>query len=100
MNLEGEGTLGLNKLINKVEVKILNSREDFFIENADKSLCQNARSHDSVNFPDRLYSKNVQFTCFSNSEQDASVKIVQKFPLPINILSIATTLSVEEVESN
>ena len=100
LNLETDGTLGINKLINKIEVKILNSREDFFIENFDKTLSQNARSHDSVNYPDKLYSKSVIFTPFSNPSKEASVKIVQKYPLPINILSVSTILSLEEIEAN
>lgn len=99
LNIEGEGTFGLNKIINKVDVKILNSREDFFIKNADNSISQNARSHDSVNHSVKLYSKNVEFTPCTNPTEEASVTLVQKFPLPINILAVSTVVSTEESES-
>lgn len=99
LNLESNGTLGINKIINKVEVKILNSREDFFIVNDDETLSQNARSHKSVNNPKMLFSKDVEFCPLSNSGLQKSVKLMQKYPLPLNILAISTTLSLEEVES-
>ena len=96
--IEGDNTLGINKVINKVDVKILNSREDFFIENTDGSLSQNARSHESVNYPDKLFNCDVEFCPLYNSTLKASVKLVQKYPLPLNILSISSTISLEEVE--
>ena len=98
LNIESENTLGINKVINKVDVKILNSREDFFIQNSDGSLSQNARSHDSVNFPTNLYNKDVEFCPLSDPTLHATVKIVQKYPIPLNVLSISTTISVEEIE--
>ncbi|MBQ4646399.1 MAG: hypothetical protein IJB79_03530 [Candidatus Gastranaerophilales bacterium] len=98
LNLEAQGTLGVNKLINKVEVKIHNSREDFFIKNDNGTLSQNSRSHLSVNNPSMLFDKNVEFCPLSSPSSEESVTIVQKFPLPINILSIATTISLQEVE--
>ena len=98
LNLESESTLGVNKVINKVDIKVLNSREDFFIENMDGSLSQNARSHDSINNPLKLYNQDVEFCPLSNSTLQATVKIVQKFPLPLNILSVSVTVSLEEVE--
>lgn len=99
LNLESDGTLGLRKIINKVEVKILNSREDFFIVNDDDSLSQNARSHESVNNPSKTFSKDVEFCPLTNAAAQKSVRIVQKNPLPLNILAISTTISLEEVES-
>ena len=99
LNLETEGTLGLDKIINMVEVKILNSREDFFIVNDNNTYCQNARSHDSVNNPNMLYDKDVQFCPLSNASLQKSIKLVQKNPLPINILAISATISLREVES-
>ncbi len=98
LNLESDGTLGVNKVINKVEVKILNSREDFFIVNDDNTISQNARSHRSVNNPQELFDKDVEFCPLGNPERQKSVRLLQKYPLPIDILSISTTLSLEEVE--
>lgn len=100
LNLEAQGTLGIKKLINKIEVKILNSREDFFVENDNNTITQNARSHESVNFPSKLFHKNVEFCPLSNPSMESSVRILQKFPLPLNILAISTTLSVQEVEQS
>ena len=98
LNIESKTTLGINKIVNKVGVKILNSREDFFIENMDGTFSQNARSHESVNFSDKLFNKDVEFCVLSEPTNQASVKILQKFPLPLNILSISVTISLEEVE--
>ena len=99
LNLESQSTIGTNKLINKVEVKILNSREDFFIKNDDGSVSQNSRSHESVNNPLKLFSKNVEFCPLASPSSEESVTIIQKFPLPINILAISATISVQEVEA-
>jgi hypothetical protein len=35
----------------------------------------------------------------SQPDKEVSVKIIQKYPLPLDILAISTTLSVQEVES-
>ena len=99
LNLESEGTIGIFKTINKIEIRILNSREDFFIVNSDKTLSQSPRSHQSVNYPSLLFDKDIEFCPLSSSSLQESVKIVQKFPLPLNILSISTTLSLQEVEA-
>ncbi len=99
LNLESNGTLGVNKIINKVEVKILNSREDFFIMNDNNTISQNARSHMSVNNPSMLFDKDVEFCPLSNPQYQKSVRLIQKYPLPINILAISTTLSLQEVEN-
>ncbi|MBQ8476417.1 hypothetical protein IJ531_05070, partial [bacterium] len=99
LNIESDATLGLSKVINQIEVKILNSREDFFIINDDNTLCQNSRSHKSVNEPEMLFDKDVEFCPLSNSALQKSVRIFQKYPLPLNILAINATLSIEEVEA-
>lgn len=99
LNLEAEGTLGIDKIVNLVEVKILNSREDFFIINDDNTLNQNARSHESINYPKKLFDKDVQFCPLSNAGLQKSIKLVQKYPLPINILAINATVSLREVEA-
>ena len=98
LNLEAQGTLGIKKLINNVEVKILNSREDFFVKNDNANITQNARCHDSINNSNKLYSKSVEFCPLTMPSKEVSVKIIQKLPLPLNILAITTTLSLQEVE--
>ena len=99
LNLEAQGTLGIKKIINNIEVKIINSREDFFIQNDNGALSQNARSSKSINDSNLLCAGNVEFCPLSLPNKEVSVKIIQKYPLPLNILAISTTLSVQEVES-
>lgn len=99
LNLENQMSIGINKLINAIEVKILNSREDFFIQNHNNTLYQGSRCHDSINNPDKLFSSNVKFCPLSDSKEQVSIKIIQKYPLPINILAIYATLSLGEVEA-
>lgn len=99
LNLESSGTFGLNKIINEVSIKILNSREDFFIKNDDNTLSQNQRSYQSVNNSKMLFDKDVSFCPLSDVSKEVSIKIVQKYPLPLNMLAICANLSIEEVES-
>jgi len=99
LNFEGEGTLGLNKLVNEINVKILNSREDFFIKNDDGELNQNSRSYESINFPLMLFSKEIKMNVLSNPDTQKSVTIVQKYPLPLQILAISAVISIEEIEA-
>ncbi len=96
LNLESNGTFGMNKIINEINIKILNSREDFFIKNDDGTLIQNQRSYESVSNPLKLDSRDVTFYPLTNVSKEASVKIVQKYPLPLNILSFSANLSLEE----
>ncbi len=100
LNIEAEGTLGLDKIVNLVDVKILNSREDFFILNDNNTLCQNARSHESINYPSKLFSKDVQFCPLSDSTAQKTIKLIQKYPLPLNILAISANLSIKEVDES
>ena len=99
LNLESQGTLGIYKTINNIEVKILNSREDFFIQNDDKTLNQNPRSHDSINNPKNLYTKDIEFCPLADRAIQKNIKIIQKYPLPLTILAINATISLEEVEA-
>lgn len=96
LNFENEQSFGLKKTINKVEVKILNSREDFYIQNDDESLYLNSRDIKSIDEPEKLFSKIVEFYPLSYPDTQKSVKIIQNHPLPLKILSITTTLSLEE----
>lgn len=98
LNFETPQTIGIKKIVNKIEVKILNSREDFFIENDNGTFCQNSRSHASVNFPKKLFTKNVEFCLLSSVNEEENIKIIQKNPLPLTILSIVSTISSQELE--
>lgn len=98
LNLEAQGTLGITKLVNQVDVKILNSREDFFVKNDNNTYSQNARSIESVNFPSKLFSKSVEFCPLSSPSKEENITISQNMPLPINVLAISATISLQEVE--
>ncbi len=99
LNIESLATLGIKKVINKVDIKIINSREDFFVKNDNDCLYQNSRSHESINNPEKLFSKNTEFTILNNPEVEKNITIVQKLPLPLTISAIITTVSLEEVEN-
>jgi len=99
LNLETQSTLDINKVVNKVEVKILNSREDFFILNDNNTLSQNARSHESINNSEMLFDTNVEFCPLNTPSKTKSITLIQKYPLPINILAISCTVSLSDVEA-
>ncbi len=99
LNIEGQGTLGLKKIINKVEIKILDSREELKIQNDNSGFSLSARSKESVDFPEKLFNKDVELCPMKNASIQSSIKIIQDLPLPLTILSIEATISLEEVES-
>lgn len=100
LNIEGENTHGLKKLVNRASIKIFDSREDFFVVGADGQEVQNERSigleDDSINDPTLLISKDVDVTVFSESTEEATIHIKQKYPLPITILSVSAVVDVED----
>jgi len=99
LNYESLDSLGIKKIINNIEVKILNSREDFFIKNDDDTLMQNSRSYESVVDSNKLFNRSVEFCNLALPSKEVSVKIIQKFPLPINILAISANISLQEIET-
>ncbi len=100
LNIEGENTHGLKKLVNRASIKIFDSREDFFVVGADGQEVQNERSigleDDSINDPTLLISKDVDVTVFSEATEEATIHIKQKYPLPITILSVSAVVDVED----
>lgn len=100
LNIEGENTHGLKKLVNRASIKIFDSREDFFIVGADGQEVQNERSigleDDSINDPTLLISKDVDVTVFSEATEEATIHIKQKYPLPLTILSVSAVVDVED----
>ena len=100
LNIEGENTHGLKKLVNRASIKIFDSREDFFVVGTDGQEVQNERSigleDDSINDPTLLISKDVDVTVFSEATEEATIHIKQKYPLPITILSVSAVVDVED----
>lgn len=94
LNIEGEATFGQLKIINHVDVKIQNSREDFFYKGADNVSVQNARSIDSVNNSALLSSTNVKLYPVGNYDEETNFTIEQSLPLPLSVLSLTFDVEV------
>lgn len=99
LNLEGESTQGLLKIVNTVNVQVYKSREDFFIEGTDGVMLQNQRSIQGINNPNYLHSGNVDMYSFSNYSDKANVHIKQIYPLPLTINSISLDVTVADANA-
>lgn len=89
LNLEGESTHGLNKIVNSINVIVDLSREDFFSVGTNGETVQNPRSIESINNPKYLYSGNISVYCFSDFTDKATVHLKQTKPLPLTINAIS-----------
>ena len=98
LDIESPESLGVSKVINKIEVKILNSREDFFVKNDNNTLFQHSRCHESINDSSKLFSKSVEFSPLKDCSAQTNITLVQKYPLPLCILAISSVISLEDVE--
>ncbi|MBE7705426.1 MAG: hypothetical protein E7Z90_06430 [Cyanobacteria bacterium SIG29] len=96
LNIEGENTFGLNKIINSINVFVDKSREDFFIVGTNGQSVQNNRSMESINNPNYLYSGKITCYAFSDYTKEASVHIKQIHPFPLTINSITLDVTVED----
>lgn len=96
LNLEGENTHGLLKIVNSINLKVDKSREDFFIVGTDGSLVQNSRSMNSINNPNYLHSGNIDVFAFSDYTEGATVHIKQLYPFPLTINSISLDVTVAD----
>ena len=94
LNLEGENTHGLLKIVNEINISIDKSREDFFVVGTNGTLLQNIRSMNSINNHNYLYSGNVNVFAFSDYSENATVHIKQIYPLPLTINSISLDVTV------
>lgn len=102
LGIEGENTHGLKKMINRVSIKIDESREDFCIVGSNGEKYQNERSigtfDDSINDSTLLVSKDIDATVYSDWEEEATVHLVQDKPFPLSVLSITAIVKVEKAE--
>lgn len=96
LNLEGENTHGLLKIVNSISLMVSKSREDFFIVGTDGSLLQNSRSMKSINNPNYLHSGNIEVFAFSDYTDGATVHIKQLYPFPLTINSISLDVTVAD----
>ena len=99
LNLEGENTHGLVKIVNSINMFVDKSREDFFIVGENGVLTQNPRSIESVNNPNYLYSGNVVSFSFSDYTTSANVHIKQIHPFPLTINSITMDVTVQDANA-
>jgi len=99
LNIEGENTQGLKKIVNMVSTKIYNSREDFIFCGAEGYEFRNHRCHDSINHSEKLYSKDIEQTVMAIPTTNACVKLKQDLPLPLTILSISALIDVQDNEN-
>lgn len=97
LNLEGESTHGILKIINSINIQVDKSREDFFVIGTDGSLLQNPRSIESINDSNYLHSGNVNVYAFSDYSDKASVHIKQIHPFPLTINSISLDVTVADI---
>ena len=97
LNVEGENTQGLKKMINSVSVNISKSREEFFIGGNTGMYVETDRSIESVNDSNKLFSTNVSATPFNDYKPDATIIVMQDKPLPLTILSASATFSLEDI---
>lgn len=100
LNIEGENTQGLKKVVNCVSAKIYKSREDFIFVGANGLGYINARSSESVFDAGKLFSKDIPFTVISDAITNATIHIKQPLPLPLTILSVSATVDVQNNEND
>lgn len=97
LNLEGENTNGLLKIVNSINVQVEKSREDFFVVSANGQLVQNLRSIKSINNPEYLHSGTVNLYAFTDFCENATVAIKQTNPFPLTINSISLDVTVADL---
>ncbi len=100
LNIEGENTHGLKKIINEINIKIDKSREDFYVVGQNGVAVQNARSKESIENSNLLITGDVVAYPFAEFAENATVCIKQDKPLPLTItsISVAVTLEQEDID--
>lgn len=97
LNLEGENTNGLSKIVNSINVQVEKSREDFFVVSSNGQLVQNLRSIKSINNPEYLHSGTVNLYAFTDFCENATVAIKQTNPFPLTINSVSLDVTVADI---
>ena len=100
LGVEGENTHGLKKSISAVSVNVLNSREDFFIESNTGFLEQMQRGLRSINDAGYLYTGSKKAVPLNEPNEIATIKIIQKYPLPLTVTSISATVNIEDISDS
>lgn len=96
LNIEGENTHGLKKIISRVNIKTHKSREDFLVHGIGGAGIINLRSLESINDAELLLSKDIEAYPYSDYSEEISIKITQPMPLPLTIASITADVNLED----
>lgn len=99
LNLEGENTQGLSKIVNSISVIVDKTREDFFVVGTNGDMVQNARSIESIKNSNYLYSGKIDVFAVADYKDDACVHIKQCYPLPITINSISLDVTMADTNA-
>ncbi len=99
LNLEGENTHGLLKIVNSISIAVDKSREDFFVVGTNGDTVQNSRCLESINDVDYLYSGNINLFSFSDYTEEANVHIKQIYPFPLTINSISLDVTAADIDA-
>lgn len=99
LNLEGENTQGLSKIVNSISVMVDKTREDFFVVGTNGDMVQNARSIESIKNSNYLYSGKIDVFAVADYKDDACVHIKQCYPLPITINSISLDVTMADTNA-
>lgn len=100
LGIESDNTHGLKKILSAISVNILNSREDFFVVSNTGLYEQMPRSLDSINDSGFLFTGSKKAIPLNEPSEIATVKIVQKYPLPLTITSISSIINLEDVSDS
>lgn len=100
LGIESDNTHGLKKILSAISVNILNSREDFFVVSNTGLYEQMPRSLDSINDSGFLFTGSKKAIPLNEPSEVATVKIVQKYPLPLTITSISSIINLEDVSDS
>jgi len=96
LNIEGENTHGLRKIVVEANVKVEKSREDFVYIGVDGSEEETLRSVDSVNDAGYIVTGDIPIYPSANYKEDVSIKIKQPNPLPLTITSISAVVNIQD----
>ena len=100
LNIEGENTHGLKKIITAANIKVENSREDFFVVGDDGEEVQQPRSYASIMDAGYLFSGDITVYPNADYKEDASISIKQPYPLPLTVTSISAVVTIEDEDTD
>ena len=95
LNIEGENTNGIKKVVNRCFVTVEASREDFKIVSVNNVDVVIPRSVESINDSSLLFSEVIDCYQYSDAKEEATIKIKQDNPLPLTILALTVDVSMD-----